>query len=1705
MIVLLLGYGTPFVTMAQDETPDSTAASLASVGVIGATETVAVNNSLEHAVTFANGNVSIIVELTQTPASEVFAQAGGRAAGAAAQSAAAAQVAVVQQAQAQFLSDVAAAGINATTVNSVNYLVNAVTLSVPRTQVAALAALPNVRAVYPDMQVELDLTTSTEFIGAPQAWATASLGGAYTGAGTVVAVVDTGIDYIHTGFGGSGVYPDPFDSTTLVGWPFPSAKVIGGFDFVGDAYNAGDPANSTPFPDPNPMDCNGHGSHVAGISAGTGVNLDGSTYTGGYESVPFGNLRIGPGVAPEASLLAMRVFGCGGSSATSVIVAAWDAAVSGIYGGPADILNNSLGSGFGYGGNDPTLELYIRAVNNALAAGTLVVSSAGNSFDTFFITGRPGSIGPGISTASVFDATLAFQGVEFTGIGGAGFDGVYPANASVANPASSVVGPLPLFAVADDACQSEDYATFPAGHAAYIIWTGNCGSNGLYAAALGAADAGGNIPLGMIVVDTDPPWQGANTIINLSCGSTTPNTFPCYSVSFGTGQIVEPNVSTGSMTGTAMVTFDPTFTTTVTPPGLGDSVAASSSRGPRRQDISGGIKPDVTAPGASITSVDALSGDGPLTIGGTSMAAPHIAGVAALLMSNPAYAGWTVPQLKALIMNTANNDVFLVDSTSGPRIPVSRAGAGRVDVVDAFSNEVIAYNALAPELVSVSFGHVEAVPGSGPQTYTRNIMVQNLSATDATYDLSFDTYSDNSVANFTVSPASINVPANSTAMFTVTLTVDIPAAGTPPANFADASLSPTQSIFAGPTPRHYLSEESGNAILTPTSGATVPLRVPVYAAPRAAGDMRAAQNPFPISGPGTGVDFVGLAGTGVFTGTTSFPEDIVSSVSAFRLMDVDPLGDTNFPTLRGFDIEYVGIASNYFNGGSNDQGEITEDTRIFVAIATDSDWDTLNEARFRVYIDPNQDGFGGPDDFTAFVLSPSANNQRTDVQHVYQGLSTTGSGTTTTGLPVNTVDAGFNTYLLQNNVLVMPIDLGATFGDGAILSGTDTDFNFYVDVFDPVSTGEVIDQTDVMTFDLADPFIDTHFPPIPPSLMPVWDDVPGNSFPFFYDLTGYPLDAEVPPALLLLHHHNLTNVQDASANNFRRAEVVPLDFDEADISVEKTGPASVAPGGTITYDVTVTNNSAGTSAGVTMTDALPPEITYSVLSVSGATATCSHDGAPLGGTVTCNAVLNAFDSFTVSISGTVDPNFVGELVNTANVTVDVVDGNPTNNSATATTQVPPAATTLISPLGTTVETSPLFSWDEVFGADWYYMELYDGSGALAASAWFDQTQVCNNGVCTADPGVNLVVGNYTWFIQTWNAAGGFGPFSAPGDFTVAVLPGQPTLIAPLGTISDTMPSFSWNEVAGANGYSVWVSADDASQPGGTTLLNEFYDAVNVCNGGVCEIAPGLNLSGGTYNWWVRAWSNISGFGPWSNEGNFAVAVMPQPTTLIAPLGAINTQFPLYSWTMEADVSWYYLWVSSRGQTVFTQWYQAGDICDPMAMTCMVDIGLLHPSGPYTWWVQTYSTTGGFGPWSTPGDFTVATPPGPATPIAPFGTIAQTQPTFSWFTPLEATWFQLWVSGPNSSLVLNDVYERAVICTGDTCAIDPGLNLTDGAAYRWWVRTWNAEGGFGPWTGAVDFAIDITSGTIAQPGVIAPTAAPPVDAVPGELPGGIFGQ
>jgi subtilisin family serine protease len=1605
LCLMVLIFGSPFTGFAQDTT--ATTATLANAAASQGADTLPASEALvpsqtviDVAVALPDGRIKVIVELAQPAAFQAFVQAGGALGSANADAVAQAAQVAVEASQQAFTAGLASAGIHAEVAEATSFVLNSLTLYISPDQLNALRAQPNVVNVYPAVRMERELGGSVQTIGAPAAWA-GDYGSPFLGEGVVIAIIDSGVDISHRGFNGSGTWPT--DPAVRASAPMdanfgPGQKIVGGWDYVGDAYNGGNnegtglPLVFVPSPDPNPIDCTidpadlvptfgvntgvapvGHGTHVAGIAAGLGVNSDGTTYTGDYTSVPFGTMRVAPGVAPKAQILALRVFGCYGSTDSANAIAAIDDAVSGVRGARADVINMSLGSGFGYGGDDGTLAPYLTAINNATMSGTLVVTSAGNNYDTAFATSSPGSTVAALSTAATDDGYE--NGIM---ISGTTADGLYGARNSVVTPPITVNGPYPIAKPLSTGCEPTDYVGFPENTVALVLFVGapapGCGSIGIYSAAAKAAStAGANAPVGLLVISNTPTGYQ-----NLSCGpdATVPVDAPrvqCVSIEASLGELLEDNIDT------AQVSFDPSLIGYSS--SLVDTVAVFSSRGPSRHN-SISFKPDVAAPGAAIFSVGSGLGSFGQTMGGTSMASPHVAGFAAMLLSNPTYANWTPTQIKALIMNTANNDVFL-DSNPGPRLGPQRVGTGRIDIEDAMNNRVIAFNRLRPDAVSVSFGDPEVVPGAGPATFFRDVRVQNWSNTAVTYDLSIDTYTDNNISAFSIQgPTTITVNPLSSVDVTVKLTVNAPTSGTAPANQGDESTTLTQSTgFGAATPRHYLSEEAALLKLTPTAGSTVPLRVPLYAAPRAVSNMRAAANPFVLDGPAAGSALLPLTGNGVFTSNTGFPEHIVSSVTALRLMDVDPIGDTlieddlglipgSFPEL---DLQYTGIATNFNRPGGNTNGSVNANTRVFVGLSTAGDWATPNEYFFEVYIDANQDGFGfGPDDFVIFTSAPTitGTTSRADVFVSYAALNSVGLGSAQNW--VNAVSAGFNTYLLNNNVAVIQFNPGVLINYDnnpatpatPMLGAGDTTFNFYVATFSRV--WGYVDVSDVMSFDLANPMIDTHAAPVPVTSVPMWDDVPGNQIPFNYNMANYPVSDDTPPALLLLHHHNAQNVQSANSQNFRRAEVVNLEFDRADLgfTTATLNPSVLTAGSEFDLTLNAVNYSAATSSSADIVLNLPAGVSY-----VSAPASCTHE--PVGGTVTCAlGVLNSLDAASVTMRYRVADGFAGSFTITANLLSSVMDADPSDNTATISVSVPLPAATPIAPVGSITETSPTFSWSDVAGASQYQLWVSNAAGTMLLNELYTDAASCNGTDCEVTPPLSLTSGSYSWWVRPWSAVAGYGSWTSESIFSVAIAPGPVTATAPVGVTNNPTPSFQWNTVPGATWYQLWVT--DVSGAAPVQLLQNWYQALDVCSAGACAVTPELLTlnSGGAYRWWVRSWNAEGGYGDWNTQTDFSVASAPAGTIGLSPVGTVNTGAPIFTWNAQPQATRYLLLIAdANGAAVHQQWFDQAAVCS--GAVCNAVAGIALGDGLYHWYVRAANEVGE-SPWSAAVDLAVET-------------------------------------------------------------------------------------------------------------------------------------
>jgi minor extracellular serine protease Vpr len=646
--------------------------------------------------------------------------------------------------QAAFLRSANAAGIKFSERHAFKSLVNAVSVNANPAEAAALSQVQGVKSVSPvgiidipvGQSVSPDLATAIQMTGADVVQN--ELG--FDGTGVKVAVMDTGIDLDHPDLGGDGV----------AGAPFTNSRIVAQHDFVGDDYNATDTSpdfDPIPHADDIADDCNGHGTHVAGI-----VGAD-------QASGPNGAL----GVAPGVTFGAYRVFGCSGSTTDEIMVAAMERALA----DDMDVLNMSIGDAFNNWPGAITAEASTRLVNK----GVVVVASIGNSgANGVYSAGAPGvgekvigvasfenshvrapgfTISPDDTAVTYNDSTSQSQTIPDPP--NPPTTGTFPI---AETPAGDAVGTVPPAALpADDGC-----APLPAGHFAgkvALIRRGTCS----FTIKAQNAEAAGALALVL--------YNNQSGAVSPIVAATPQVTIPVVMILQSSGELIHNRLVSGpvSLTWRTQV-FAPNPT--------GGLISGFSSYG-TAADLS--LKPDIGAPGGLIRSTYPLENGGYATISGTSMASPHVAGAVALLLDA---APNTSPQaVRDLLPNTAEPAVWSGNPGLGFLEPSFRQGAGMLHIDRAIQ-----------ERVRVSPGKLSlGESAAGPQT--RTLTAKNGGSSARTYDLSFEDAISTS-ATFPVSGqlgfqlgessvsftqggapiSAVTIPAGGTASFEVTITPD---------------------------------------------------------------------------------------------------------------------------------------------------------------------------------------------------------------------------------------------------------------------------------------------------------------------------------------------------------------------------------------------------------------------------------------------------------------------------------------------------------------------------------------------------------------------------------------------------------------------------------------------------------------------------------------------------------------------------------------------------------------------------------------------------------------------------------------------------------------------------------------------------------------------------------------------------------------------
>jgi len=642
-----------------------------------------------------------------------------------------------------FRADAAADGVKFTERYSFDSLWNGVSVSVAPSQVATLRSVSGVKAVYPVETLSLppsesgggngaDLKNAVGLTGADIAQTELGL----DGSGVTIAIIDSGLDYTLPEFGG------------CFG---PGCKVRGGYDLVGDPYNAtpGPAFHPVPQPDDNPLPCDpdvadraevlgagasdaAHGTHVAGIAA-----ADGRGHTDDGQVV---------GVAPGAQLLAYRVFGCNGGTDSDVMIHAMELALT----DHADVLNMSIGAAFTNWPQYPTAV----AADNLVDAGVIVVASIGNSGvngGQLWSAGAPG-VGRKVIGVASFDNTKATLPAFQVGSTLYTYNRAGGSLATVPLSGSDELVATGTPTTVNDGCVVP-LSTALAGKIA-LIRRGTCG---FYNKAINAQHAGAVA----VVLYNNAAGALSPTVAPVPAGAE-PVTIPVAAITAASGA----SIFSGLASNHTLTWTDQVLETPLATAGL---ISDFSSFG---TDAELGLKPDLGGPGGQIYSTwPHQQFGGHNTIGGTSMASPHVAGLAALILQakNKAI---SPAMVRTLLMNTASPKGWNLNPTAGLE-PTWRQGAGLAQIVNAVTTPAW----VSPSKISLGEGTGGASQltvtngGTAPVTYdlseVTTIGTGPSTAAGTVYPFNFSYLGGANTATF--GSSSVTVPAGASAAVNVNI------------------------------------------------------------------------------------------------------------------------------------------------------------------------------------------------------------------------------------------------------------------------------------------------------------------------------------------------------------------------------------------------------------------------------------------------------------------------------------------------------------------------------------------------------------------------------------------------------------------------------------------------------------------------------------------------------------------------------------------------------------------------------------------------------------------------------------------------------------------------------------------------------------------------------------------------------------------------
>ncbi|MBW5469133.1 S8 family serine peptidase [Brevibacillus formosus] len=712
--------------------------------------------------TSSSKNVSVIIELQSEPSITAKHSEGS-------ESSVRSLQAKVEEEQESFLDEAKDNKVKLKVKRKFEHVFNGMEVTVSADELEELAELPQVKRIYQNTYYELPQIDAVSEKASSTKWDQAPLQQigvldmwkeGLTGKGLKVGVIDTGVDYKH---------PDLKDAYK------------GGYDSFD---NDKDPYEEAPIPVEDDRDGKGyegssHGTHVSGTIVGRAKNKTSDVQV--------------KGVAYGADLYVYRVLGREGGSSAQVIDGIEKAVKDGM-----DVINLSLGAAMEKNSDSPDAI----AVNNAVLSGVITVVSGGNSADDergrhYYTAGSPSGARLPITVAAVDSPTVQYDS-SATSSFGANYEFPVMAWQVRKDNFASIIGTKPLPVVYANLGSRSDFEKANVKGKVALVSRGTLGftekiENARKAGAVAIVVFNGNDADGDGVADLD--IRDREGYVNTILGDQI-EAIPTFDMKGLEGRtLAKELLADPEKAKTLTFTFSGNYPSTNDP---GDRIASFSSRGPIMGDDYS-IKPNLAAPGVAVLSSypswsklipNAKYDKAYARLNGTSMAAPHVSGLALLLKQ--AHPDWTPADIKAALANTSKP----LYSPDGTLYDVYSQGAGRVNgyaasktpaVLTTVEQLTILGEDFEPKTIpyyadNVSFGLLKA----GSNTVTKTLQLKNLSKKDVSYDakvimhpsVTTDPYKPDSKTpdvddiNVEISDDSISAKKGDETTFELSLTVD---------------------------------------------------------------------------------------------------------------------------------------------------------------------------------------------------------------------------------------------------------------------------------------------------------------------------------------------------------------------------------------------------------------------------------------------------------------------------------------------------------------------------------------------------------------------------------------------------------------------------------------------------------------------------------------------------------------------------------------------------------------------------------------------------------------------------------------------------------------------------------------------------------------------------------------------------------------------